>query len=156
MGKRTEQITVLSAVRDFIKTCPYLDKYEDAFALVDVEDLGENPTNYMIESVPIEPYIRKYQDGSGLRQFAFVFASRELSADTQTKLDNSGFYEDFERWIEKQDRDRNYPILNNTQEPQEIKVTLSSYVFDQTATSKQYQIQCRLKYYEKLPTETVE
>lgn len=153
MAKRTNQNTVLKAMKEYIETCPYLDKFNGAFPIVDVEDVADKPVNYMVETVPLEPYLRKYLDGTGIKQAAFVFASRELSGDTDTKLDNNGFYEDFSRWIERNERNRVYPILNPNQDVLEIKVTLSSYVFDETSTTKQYQIQLYLKWYETLAEE---
>ena len=38
-------MSVISAIRDFITTCPYLDEFEETFSKVDIDFLEEKPTN---------------------------------------------------------------------------------------------------------------
>ena len=52
-------MSVISAIRDFIATCPCLDEFNEAFAKVDLDKLEEDATNYMVESVPAEPIVRR-------------------------------------------------------------------------------------------------
>lgn len=143
-------IPIIGAVREFILTCPFLDKFEEAFPMIDVEELGEETNNYMIETVPVEPVVRKYLDGSSIRRFSFVFASRELNADTETKIENSGFYEDFTDWLEKCSNNKVFPTLKDGKEVMEIKATTCGYVFNDDETKSQYQIQCTMKYYQRV------
>ena len=44
-------MSVISAIRDFIATCPCLDEFNEAFAKVDLDKLEEDATNYMVETV---------------------------------------------------------------------------------------------------------
>ena len=69
---------IMEGIREFIKTCPCLQTYLDTLRKdVNIEYLTEDEKNYSIESVPIEPVVRRYLDGSAKKQFAFVFSSRE-------------------------------------------------------------------------------
>lgn len=56
-----------------MRTCPLLD--EDG--KVRVNFLGETPIEYVIEEVPAEPIVKRYVDGSSIRQVLFIFASRD-------------------------------------------------------------------------------
>ena len=56
-------MSVISAIRDFIATCPYLDEFEETFSKVDIDFLEEKPANYMIEAVPAEPIVKRYTNG---------------------------------------------------------------------------------------------
>lgn len=67
---------IIDSIRKFIRTCPYLQEFDGAVK-VNVDYLGEESTAYSIEETPCEPIIKKYVDGSSIRQFEFIFCSRE-------------------------------------------------------------------------------
>ena len=52
-----------------MRTCPLLD--EDG--KVRVNFLGDTPIEYVIEEVPAEPIVKRYVDGSSIRQVLFIF-----------------------------------------------------------------------------------
>ena len=143
---------IIEAVRDFIRSCPYLQEFEGVQGLVkvNVDYLEENSTVYSIEEVPTDPIIKNYINGDSIRQFQFIFASREpYGADVLQNISNSGFYEDFANWVEKNNNDDNLPLLNEGYESQEIKVLSPGYAFQVDVDKARYQIELRLKYYKK-------
>ena len=84
---------VVKAIRDFVKQCPYLPEF---YKSLNVDYQGTDVGCYMIESTPADPWVKKYTNGSGIKQFPFVFSSREYhSASVQENIKNSGFYEHF-------------------------------------------------------------
>ena len=78
MTAKKEDRKIMEGIREFIKGCPCIQTYLDALKSdVNVEYLKDDEKNYSIESEPIDPIIRKYMDGSAIKQFAFIFSSRE-------------------------------------------------------------------------------
>ena len=140
---------IINALRNYIRTCPHLDTFNNAIR-INVNYLEPNTDTYSIEEVPIEPILKRYINGDSIRQYAFIFTSREpYGIDVLQNIDNSGFYEKFADWIETQNNNEIFPLLDNGLEPLEIKVTSTGYAFAVTEDTAQFQIQLRLKYFKK-------
>ncbi|MDU5109762.1 MAG: chloramphenicol resistance protein [Clostridium sp.] len=140
---------IIKALRDYIRNCPHLDTFNNAIR-VNVNYLEPEAETYSIEEVPIEPILKKYVNGDSIRQYAFIFTSREpYGIDVLQNIDNSGFYEKFADWIESQNNNEILPKLEGNLEPLEIKVTSTGYAFAVTEDTAQFQIQLRLKYFKK-------
>lgn len=138
-------MTIIEAVRDYILTCPLLKD----LARINVDFLPEDANTYSIESVPTQTIISTDIDGSTTRQFVFVFASRLLyTPELRNNIDNSGFYEDFENWLETNSENGVFPTLAEGLTPTKIEAISSGYLFDIAGdlTDARYQIQCRLIY----------
>lgn len=126
-----------------------LDTFNNAIR-VNVNYLEPSPDTYSIEEIPIEPILKKYVNGDSIRQYAFIFTSREpYGADVIQNIDNSGFYEKLADEIESNNDNAIFPILEDGLEPLEIKVTSTGYAFAVTEDTAQFQIQLRLKYLKK-------
>lgn len=137
---------IIDALRNYIRMCPHLDTFNNAIK-VNVNYLEPNTDTYSIEEVPINPIVKKYVNGDSIRQYAFIFTSREpYGADVFQNIDNSGFYEKFADWVENQDDNEIFPLLDNGLEPISIEVTSTGYAFAVTEDTAQFQIQLRLKY----------
>ncbi len=137
--------TIAESVRDYIMDYPEL---KDGCLLVDF--LGDKAVEYTIEPVPCDPVMKKYVDGSCVKQFLFIFASREyFSADVNTCLDNLGFYEHFEAWIKQQNAEGILPQPGGGREPVSIEVLTSGYAFSAEEDTARYQIQLRFTYEEE-------
>lgn len=140
---------IIKSLRDYIRTCPHLDTFNNAIK-VNVNYLEPNIDTYSIEEVPIDPILKRYINGDSIRQYAFIFTSREpYGIDVLQNIDNSGFYEKFADWIETQNNNEIFPLLDNGLEALEIKVTSTGYAFAVTEDTAQFQIQLRLKYFKK-------
>lgn len=137
-------MSIIKSIRDCLCGCPYLKGGK-----LNVDYLGAEPTEYVVESVPCSDVIKRYTDGGTLRQYLFIFGSREyFSGAVLKQLENSGFYEDFARWIERQSETGILPRLPDGLSAQGIEVTSTGYMLDATEKNARYQIQCRLIYYE--------
>ena len=138
-------MTIIESVKNFILTCPYLNE----LARVNIDFLPECPDTYSIEEVPSQTVIKRYLDGSSERQFLFVFAARlTYSDEVRNNIDNSGFFENFENWLEKCTRDETFPEMSEGLTPSKIEAISSGYLFDISGdlSNSRYQIQCRLIY----------
>lgn len=135
---------IINAIRDYLRTCPLLDNNR-----INVDFLGKEAVEYSIEPTPTDPVIRTYADGGTLRQYLFVFASREwYGPDVRMMLDNSGFFEAFADWIEEQSMRGNLPVLSGRRKSRSLEVLSSGYLFENTTNDAKYQIQLRLVYYQ--------
>lgn len=140
---------IIQGIRNYMRGLKCLDTFNNAIR-VNVNYLEPTPDTYSIEEIPIEPILKKYVNGDSIRQYAFIFTSREpYGADVLQNIDNSGFYEDLADEIESNNDNAIFPILEDGLEPQEIKVTSTGYAFAVTEKTAEYQIQLRLKYLKK-------
>lgn len=138
-------MAVIESIRNFIAGCPLLKNG----VLLNVDRLGATEIEYTVDGEITNPILRQYTDGSSLRQFEFVFASREkYGADTLQNIANSGFYEEFADWIETQSDSGNLPELDKCRVPQYIEVLSGGYVFDSDDSTARYQIQLKFVYYQ--------
>lgn len=67
--------TVAEALREYILRFPEL---KDGCLLIDI--LGNEPVEYTIEPVPCDPVVKKYIDGSCMKQFLFYSPAGNFSA----------------------------------------------------------------------------
>lgn len=134
---------IIDCIRDFVMQFPEL---KDGCLLVDY--LGSKAIAYTVEAIPCDRIFKKYTDGSCMKQFLFLFGSREFyGADVNQCIENLAFYENFENWILEQDNSGNLPDLDGRL-PVSIEVLTGGYAFDCDANTARYQIQLRLLYEE--------
>lgn len=136
---------IIDSIRDYMLNCPVLD----AYAKLNVDFLGTQPTEYTIDSQPTTSIVKQYVDGSAIKQFVFVFGSREYyGPDVLQNIENSGFYEELSEWFDEQSKTGNLPTLKNGKKAIKIEALTTGYLFDATEDNARYQIQARLIYYE--------
>lgn len=115
-----------------------------------VDYLGEKPVEYTIEVLPCEPVVKRYLDGSTVRQYLFAFGSREYySQERLQNIQNSAFYERLADWVETRSMSGILPELPDGMEAQKLEVVSSGYLFDGSMTNARYQIQLRLLYFKE-------
>jgi hypothetical protein len=140
---------IIDSLRDYMRKLRCLDTFNDAIR-VNVNYLEPSADTYSIEEVPIEPILKKYVNGDSIRQYAFIFTSREpYGADVLQNIDNSGFYERLAAEIEQNNNNNILPVLENNLESSELKVTSTGYAFAVTEDTAQFQIQLKFKYFKK-------
>lgn len=136
---------LIECLRDFVVQYPELD--ENGCLCVDY--LGDQAIEYSVEAVPCNPVYQQYTDGGCMKQFLFLFASREYySADINQCIENLAFYENFENWIREKDRSGELPDLDG-RSPVSIEVLTGGYAFDAVCNTARYQMQLRLLYEEE-------
>ena len=132
---------VIECIRDFVMTFPEL---KDGCFMIDY--LSKDPVEYVVEAVPCDRIFKKYTDGGCIKQFLFIFASREAySADVNKQIENSAFYEHFENWILAAAPETLSQFLDG-RNPFQLDVLTSGYLFDADYNTARYQIQLRLLY----------
>ena len=137
-------MTVIEAVRTFIAACPLVED-----ELLHIDFLPPEAASYSVDVVPVSPVVKRYLDGSSVRQFLFVVATRTYYGSfVRQQLDNLAFFEDLADWIAAQDSAKNFPDLGPDKEARRLEVVTSGYVFAPDTETARYQIQCRLEYFQ--------
>ena len=132
---------IIEAIRDYIANMDCMKTFDNA---INVNYLDSEIDSFSIEEIPCNPVVKKYVDGSSVRQFQFVFCSREpYGAEILQNIENSNFYEDFANEIElKNSKD----ILPNIDGIKSIEVTSNAHTVSVTEDTSMYQINLNLKY----------
>ncbi|MFQ7774274.1 MAG: chloramphenicol resistance protein [Anaerotignum faecicola] len=135
---------IMEEVRKFLRTYPPL-----AEGKLHVDFLPEEAQSYSVEAVPAKEIVRSYVDGSTVRQFLFVVASREFFGDkTRQQLDNLSFYGDFSEWLREQTMAGKLPNLGEGRKVMLMEATTSGYAMAAEASMARYQIQCRMEFFQ--------
>lgn len=117
----------------------------DGNSNINVDYLSNEPIQYVIEPIPIEPVLRQYADGSSLRQFVFQFGSREyFGADVIQNMANTEFYEDFSALIEDNNKKGVLPEIDGIQS---IECLSNGTINEDNTNNAKYVIQMRITYY---------
>lgn len=138
--------TVIKALRDYFLTCPLMGKNK-----INVDFLPEKGIEYSIDTTPATGIVKQYTDGSSIRQYLFVIRSvNNYGSDVLQNIANSGFYENFSGWLEKQNIDGNFPKLPAGKTPIKIEAQSTGYLFTSAPGSGRYQIQCKIEYLQEV------
>lgn len=117
----------------------------DGNSNINVDFLSNEPIQYVIEPIPVEPIIKAYKDGGSLRQFVFQFGSREyFGADVVQNMANTEFYEDFSALIEDNNRKGVLPKIDGIQS---IECLSNGTINEDNTNNAKYVIQMRITYY---------
>ena len=132
---------LIDSIRKFILTCPFLQE-----GRVNVDYIGED-MGYSIDPLPCDPIVHRYTDGGAKKQFQFAFTSQEeYDQDARINIENSGFFQFFDEWLEEQDFNGNFPELEEGKIPVLLETLNSGYLYDVDGVKARYRIECRLIY----------
>lgn len=138
-------MTIIEAIRNF------LGEYEGLKGeRLNIDFLPPDDSAYSVDAIPTKSEVKRYTDGSSVRQFSFTLASRAFwGPDVRQQVDNLAFFEDFEEWLAEQNRKRHFPNLGEGRTVRKVEVTTSGYAFAPGVDFARYQIQCNLIYFQK-------
>lgn len=138
-------MTVMQCVQKWLKT------YSGLSGRLDVDFLDEQADTYSVDTIPCEEILKRYKDGSTLKQFQFAVSSRRFyEQNIKQNLSNLQFFEDLTSWIEKKALKRELPTMDKNRQAYKIVVTSTAYPFVVSEDGKaRYQIQMRLEYFQK-------
>lgn len=98
-------MTIIDGVRAWLKTYEGL-----ADGRLSVDFLPEEAKSYSVDTVPTTEIVKRYLDGSSIRQYLFCVSSREFySDDIAQNVDNQAFYEGLSSWLESKSKRRQFP-----------------------------------------------
>lgn len=138
-------MTVLDSLYQYFLSCPQLESGK-----LNVNFLPAEKREYTIDVTPVSEVVKRYINGSSIRQYAFVIGSREFySPDVSEALANCGLFEALADWMRRQTRNGQLPMMEEGKEPRKIEAVTSGYLMSNTEDTARYQIQCRLEYFEE-------
>lgn len=139
---------IIESVKKYFESLNSMKEFSNA---INVNYLSENIDNFSIEEIPSQPIIKKYANGSTVRQFQFTFCSREIySMEILQNINNSGFYETLCNEIETNNNNNIFPILENGLESLDLEITSTPYIISVDDNTGIYQVNFRLKYFKEV------
>ena len=137
---------IIESIREYIGNLSCMSTFTNA---ININYLSDDDDSFSIEEVPSQPIIKKYVDGSTVRQYQFIFTSKEpYSEEILQNIDNSSFYEDFANEIEEKNNNGDLPLLEGL-ETKSIEVTSTPYCLKVTEDKAIYEINLNLKYFKE-------
>lgn len=135
-------MSILSGVRDFIASCPYL---KDSSA-IHIDRTEDTPVSYAVLPKG-EQTLAQYLDGSAKMQYAFLLQVRELTETDVQRLENNAFFEAFSGWLSQQAQSKLFPSIGLDKIPTGLACENAALLADGAAEGNGvYQIECRLYY----------
>ena len=112
--------------------------------VIGVDYLKEVPDSYSIEPGIGDPWVRRYVDGGGIKQYNFSFTSREdYGPDTLQNIENLKFYTYISDRVEELNLAGVVPQIKGAYK---VEVLTNGYIMDIAVDTAKYQIQLRLLY----------
>lgn len=103
--------------------------------------------SYSLDPLPCNPVISEYVDGGTKKQYQFALMSKEeYDEDVRINIENSGFYEIFEEWLEELNGSDNLPDLGPKKSAMYFETLNKGYLYDIDSNKAKYRIECRLVY----------
>lgn len=140
-------MSITAAIRDYLEQYPGLSG-----GVMHVDWLPESARYYSIESVPCEPVLKQYMDGSSRRQFQFNLASSMyFGPDVDSQAENMEWFEAFDSWIQAQNYTRQFPDLGEGRVCKSIEILSSAYpvAVDDSGIAR-YQLQMGITYLQEV------
>lgn len=139
-------MTLGETLWDYFRKCPLIDQQNR----LNFNALGAEPSECTIEDTPENPILQQYMDGSTVRAKTFVLGSRlSYGLDARMNIESSGAFEALRRWIEQQNRAKQFPALEEGRRALKLEALTDGYLFTSEEDTARYQIQLRLTYFEK-------
>lgn len=136
---------LIERIRTFILKCPFLNAER-----VNVDYIGAD-MQYSIDPLPCDPILQRYVDGALKKQYQFAFTSKEeYDQDARINIENSGFYQKFEEWIERNNLMDILPELETGKIPVKMETLNSGYLYEIDGDKARYRIECRLIYIQEI------
>lgn len=114
---------------------------------INVDFLGEQPTEFALEPIAVNPILENYVTGDSLRQFQFQLLScNDYSADVLQNMANSTFYEELYATIEKNNEKGILPKIEGIES---IECLNNGAILSAETQTARYSIQMRVTYYKE-------
>ena len=137
--------SMIQGIVEYVTQCPLLSE-----GYIRVDSLGPRPIEYGIATLPCDPIVKKYVDGSSIRQYLFGVTSREYySIDMIQNIKNSEIYEDLAEWFEGQNKAQSFPDLGSGKTVQRIELVTSGYLYSTDRKTARYQLEIRIIYHKE-------
>lgn len=112
---------------------------------INVDFLGEEPTEFAIVPIAVDPIIERWITGQSIRQYQFELIScNDYGADVMQNMANSRFYEELYDLIEKNNKENTLPDIEGIQK---IECLNNGAILDANTNTARYSIQMKITYF---------
>lgn len=112
---------------------------------INVDFLGEEPTEFAIVPIAVDPIIERWITGQSIRQYQFELIScNDYGADVMQNMANSRFYEELYDLIEKNNKESKLPDIDGIQK---IECLNNGAILDANTNTARYSIQMKITYF---------
>ena len=135
---------IIESVKRYFEELASMSVFNNA---INVNYLNDEINNFSIEEMPTSPIVKRYANGSTMRQYQFSLNSRAIYNDEILQnIENSGFYEKLCEEIEQKNDNGILPILEENKTAVSIEITSTPVIISNDTTSAIYQVNFILKY----------
>ena len=136
-------MTLTQTIGDWLSQFPGLSG-----GVMHLDFLPPEARSYSVCSVPTEPVLRQYLDGSSRRQLLFAVSSREFfGPDILRQAESLKFFEELEAWLEFQNQKKQLPALGEMRHCVSVELLSTAYPFSVSPDGMaQYQVQMKMTY----------
>lgn len=132
---------MIETIYNFLLKCPVFEN-----AKVNINYLAPETRSFSVDTLAASPIVRKYSDGTALRQYCFAIACRDVyDADAEGNCATVKVFEELAAWIEEQDLTGHYPEITGG-EPVKLEITQSAAIENTAGFSARTSMQLRLLY----------
>ena len=111
---------IIDKIRDFLYEYKF---FNDNNTLINVNYLGTEIGDFSIEPLPVSPTVKTYINGDKIKRYEFALVSKSsFNEDHIKNIENCGFFENFESWIEQKNDNFQLPILGQGMESRTIEI----------------------------------
>lgn len=134
------QNTIITKIRQYFIDNEIIDEN----CRINVDFLGEEPTEFAIVPIRVNPIIEKYTTGGSYRQFVFQLLScNNYGADVFQNIENSTFYDELYELIEQYNENGTLPNIDGIQT---IECLDNGGIVNAGTNTARYSIQMRITY----------
>lgn len=110
--------------------------------MIHTEELPDEENTLALQRSGVETLPLKYITDTGwYRQYQYILLLKSNSEDDLQRLENLDWLDDLSDWIDKQNRLRNYPVLENKQVKQVSCANAITYETNEDGTISTYYLQ---------------
>lgn len=110
--------------------------------MIHTEELPKEEDTLALQRTGIENLQQKYITDTGwYRQYQYTLLLKSNSEDDLQRLENLDWLDNLSNWIDKQNRLRNYPVLNNKQVKEVSCANAITYETNEEGTISTYYLQ---------------
>lgn len=114
---------------------------------INADMLSKDPDNYSLDKIPTSSVVRKWIVKNSVKKDVYSFRSRrEYTQETIENLKNIGFFEDFEKLIESNNKNGILPEIDRIESIECLNCGTLNYADTNTA---EFDIQIQIKYREE-------
>lgn len=135
-------MTVSEAIIKWLKT--FEPEAYSRMKSIDTDIQSARVDSYSLVKEPVRN-VKTYLSGKKVCTDHYMIRARLASQENRERIENNGYGEALERWVEEQNRIENYPVLENAVVKQ-IDVTTPFYMGRTETNNSVYQMTIAIKY----------